>query len=195
MSFLNEGVHLDSACPVAGFRHVIGTSWEVKDESCVEIAEITTQCSSEVIRGHNAKRSPAQISCASPMSSPLEFSVFSNVPCKHRGVPRWCVQRIQVHDCPSAVCVCRDHVWRDRLQVFVNDFQADIKAIDFGTGSQKIKLKAPYLIFVSLSMSSFAASLGPHVNRIKWPTSPSKSLWMRWCAAKFSCPNRNLLRK
>lgn len=36
---LDESLHLISACQLAGFRHVIGTLWEVEDEACVEVAE------------------------------------------------------------------------------------------------------------------------------------------------------------
>lgn len=36
--FLDEGLHLISACQLAGFRHVIGSVWEVNDESCVDVA-------------------------------------------------------------------------------------------------------------------------------------------------------------
>lgn len=39
--YLDESIHLISACQLAGFRHVIGTLWEVNDESCVEMARIT----------------------------------------------------------------------------------------------------------------------------------------------------------
>jgi hypothetical protein len=39
--FVNENIHLISACQLAGYRHVIGTLWEVKDEICVEMARIT----------------------------------------------------------------------------------------------------------------------------------------------------------
>ena len=39
--FVDENIHLISACQLAGYRHVIGTLWEVKDEICVEIAKIT----------------------------------------------------------------------------------------------------------------------------------------------------------
>lgn len=38
---LDESLHLISACQLAGFRHVIGTLWEVNDEACVGVAEIT----------------------------------------------------------------------------------------------------------------------------------------------------------
>ncbi|XEU99252.1 hypothetical protein FSHL1_004539 [Fusarium sambucinum] len=38
--FSDEGIHLISACQLAGFRHVIGTLWEVNDKSCVEIARV-----------------------------------------------------------------------------------------------------------------------------------------------------------
>ncbi len=79
VSFLDESVHLISACQVAGFRHVIGTSWEIKDESCIEIAKMIIEGSSVSIRGPNEKRSLAQISCASPKSSPLEvFGVLDS---------------------------------------------------------------------------------------------------------------------
>jgi CHAT domain-containing protein len=39
--FLDESIHLTSACQLAGFRHVIGTLWEVDDQACVDIARIT----------------------------------------------------------------------------------------------------------------------------------------------------------
>ncbi|KAH7211381.1 hypothetical protein DER44DRAFT_807375 [Fusarium oxysporum] len=37
----DEGIHLMNGFHTAGFRHVIGTSWEVKDEICVDMARIT----------------------------------------------------------------------------------------------------------------------------------------------------------
>jgi CHAT domain-containing protein len=37
----DEALHLMSACQLAGFRHVIGTLWEVNDQSCVEAAMVT----------------------------------------------------------------------------------------------------------------------------------------------------------
>ncbi|KAI9767482.1 MAG: hypothetical protein M1839_004493 [Geoglossum umbratile] len=36
---VDEGIHLISACQVAGFRHVIGALWQVYDDSCVQVAE------------------------------------------------------------------------------------------------------------------------------------------------------------
>ncbi|KAL4745229.1 CHAT domain-containing protein [Aspergillus terricola var. indicus] len=39
--FLDESIHLISGFQLAGFRHVIGTLWEVNDEICVELARIT----------------------------------------------------------------------------------------------------------------------------------------------------------
>ncbi|KAF5588766.1 tetratricopeptide-like helical [Fusarium pseudocircinatum] len=41
--FRNEGIHLINGFHTAGFRHVIGTLWEVKDEICVDMARITYQ--------------------------------------------------------------------------------------------------------------------------------------------------------
>ncbi|KAF4443619.1 putative 30S ribosomal protein S17P-like protein [Fusarium austroafricanum] len=38
--FFDESIRLISACQLAGFRHVIGTVWEVSDESCVEVSRI-----------------------------------------------------------------------------------------------------------------------------------------------------------
>jgi tetratricopeptide (TPR) repeat protein/CHAT domain-containing protein len=37
--FVDEGIHLTSALQIAGFRHVIGTLWEVSDSYCVDVAE------------------------------------------------------------------------------------------------------------------------------------------------------------
>ncbi|KAK7946897.1 uncharacterized protein PG986_011218 [Apiospora aurea] len=39
----DESFHLIGACQLAGFRHVIGTLWEVGDELCLEVARITYQ--------------------------------------------------------------------------------------------------------------------------------------------------------
>ncbi|KAF4961382.1 hypothetical protein FSARC_10198 [Fusarium sarcochroum] len=39
----DEGIHLISACQLAGFRHVIGTLWEVNDRSCVDMAAMIYQ--------------------------------------------------------------------------------------------------------------------------------------------------------
>ena len=39
--FVDESIHLISACQLAGFRHVIGTLWEVNDAICVDMARIT----------------------------------------------------------------------------------------------------------------------------------------------------------
>ncbi|KAF5622292.1 30S ribosomal S17P protein [Fusarium sp. NRRL 52700] len=39
--YMDESIHLISACQSAGFRHVIGTLWEVNDELCVDMARIT----------------------------------------------------------------------------------------------------------------------------------------------------------
>ncbi|KAH8664752.1 CHAT domain-containing protein [Ilyonectria robusta] len=35
----DEGVHLISACQLLGFRHVIGTQWQVSDSTCVDVSE------------------------------------------------------------------------------------------------------------------------------------------------------------
>jgi CHAT domain-containing protein len=37
---VDEGIHLASTFQLAGFRHVIGTLWEVSDAHCVDIARI-----------------------------------------------------------------------------------------------------------------------------------------------------------
>lgn len=36
----DEGIHLVSAFQLAGFRHVVGTLWEVSDKHCVDIARV-----------------------------------------------------------------------------------------------------------------------------------------------------------
>ncbi|KAL2679008.1 hypothetical protein Neosp_009764 [[Neocosmospora] mangrovei] len=40
-TFIDESIHLISACQLAGFRHVIGTLWDVDDKFCVKVASIT----------------------------------------------------------------------------------------------------------------------------------------------------------
>jgi hypothetical protein len=42
--FIDESIHLISACKLAGFRHVIGTLWEVEDEVCLDVARVTYRC-------------------------------------------------------------------------------------------------------------------------------------------------------
>lgn len=37
---LDEGIHLVSAFQLAGFRHVVGTLWEVSDKHCVDVARV-----------------------------------------------------------------------------------------------------------------------------------------------------------
>ena len=41
VELIDEGLHLISACQLAGFRHVIGTLWEVNDELSVDMARMT----------------------------------------------------------------------------------------------------------------------------------------------------------
>lgn len=36
----DEGISIISACQLAGFRHVVGTMWEVSDQCCVDMARI-----------------------------------------------------------------------------------------------------------------------------------------------------------
>jgi CHAT domain-containing protein len=36
----DEGIHLVSAFQLAGFRHVVGTLWEVSDKHCVDVATV-----------------------------------------------------------------------------------------------------------------------------------------------------------
>jgi tetratricopeptide (TPR) repeat protein len=38
--YFDESIHLISACQLAGFRHVIGTLWEVNDKFCVDMARL-----------------------------------------------------------------------------------------------------------------------------------------------------------
>ncbi|VUC26072.1 unnamed protein product [Clonostachys rosea] len=41
--FMDESIHLISAFQVLGFRHVIGTLWEVQDQTCMDMARLTYQ--------------------------------------------------------------------------------------------------------------------------------------------------------
>ncbi|KAF5591009.1 30S ribosomal S17P protein [Fusarium subglutinans] len=47
-TLFDEGIHIISACQLAGFRHVIGTLWEVNDQSCVDMAGIIYE---EMLKG------------------------------------------------------------------------------------------------------------------------------------------------
>ena len=40
---IDEGLHLISACQLAGFQHVVGTLWGVNDKACVDMAVKTYQ--------------------------------------------------------------------------------------------------------------------------------------------------------
>jgi hypothetical protein len=42
--FIDESIHLISACQLAGFRHVVGTLWKVRDDHCVDFARVTYEC-------------------------------------------------------------------------------------------------------------------------------------------------------
>jgi CHAT domain-containing protein len=37
---VDEGIHLVSAFQLSGFRHVVGTLWEVSDSHCVDVARV-----------------------------------------------------------------------------------------------------------------------------------------------------------
>jgi CHAT domain-containing protein len=37
---VDEAIHLISAFQLSGFRHVVGTLWEVQDKACVDVARI-----------------------------------------------------------------------------------------------------------------------------------------------------------
>ncbi|KAF4420105.1 hypothetical protein FACUT_11269 [Fusarium acutatum] len=52
--FLDESIHLISAFQPAGFRHVIGTLWEVGDDISVHMARITYEA---IQRGDSADES------------------------------------------------------------------------------------------------------------------------------------------
>lgn len=40
MGLADEGIHLISSLQLAGFRHVVGTLWDVSDQHCVEVARV-----------------------------------------------------------------------------------------------------------------------------------------------------------
>ena len=46
--FFDESIHLISACQLAGFRHVIGTLWNVEDNICQDVARFTYE---EIVNG------------------------------------------------------------------------------------------------------------------------------------------------
>jgi tetratricopeptide (TPR) repeat protein len=63
-TFSDESIHLINVCQTSGFRHAIGTLWEVNDQVCVDMARITYEgmrdggmTDESVCRGlHNASR-------------------------------------------------------------------------------------------------------------------------------------------
>jgi CHAT domain-containing protein len=63
--FMDESIHLNSAFQLAGFRHVIGSLWNVIDDTCIHMAKITYEgirdggmTDESVCRGlHHATRS------------------------------------------------------------------------------------------------------------------------------------------
>jgi CHAT domain-containing protein len=46
-ALIDEALHLIAAYQITGFRHVIGTLWEVNDKTCVEAANILYSCVQE----------------------------------------------------------------------------------------------------------------------------------------------------
>ena len=38
--FIDESIHFINGCQLAGFRHVIGTLWDMIDEICVDMAKM-----------------------------------------------------------------------------------------------------------------------------------------------------------
>jgi CHAT domain-containing protein len=46
-ALIDEALHLIAGYQIAGFRHVIGTLWEVNDETCVDAATILYSCVKE----------------------------------------------------------------------------------------------------------------------------------------------------
>ncbi len=48
--FADEGIHLISAFQLEGFRHVVGTLWEVSDKYCVDVARVLYETLRDVSR-------------------------------------------------------------------------------------------------------------------------------------------------
>ncbi|KAL4745605.1 hypothetical protein BDW72DRAFT_198489 [Aspergillus terricola var. indicus] len=86
--FVDESIHLISAFQLAGFRHAIGTLWEVNDEICVDMARITYETMAganmtdeSVCRGlHLATRELRDRSLITSTNGEDELKVASNVP-------------------------------------------------------------------------------------------------------------------
>ncbi|KAI2464029.1 CHAT domain-containing protein [Annulohypoxylon bovei var. microspora] len=62
---IDEGVHLISAFHLIGFQHVIGTLWQVQDETCAKIAESVYAALSEFINtaGLNEDKDDGEVIC------------------------------------------------------------------------------------------------------------------------------------
>jgi CHAT domain-containing protein len=76
--FFDESIHLISGCQLAGFRHTIGTLWEVNDGSCLDMARITYEemmqqgmtDESVCLEGRLSRASSANVRC-------MDFGSFS----------------------------------------------------------------------------------------------------------------------
>ncbi|KAL4992900.1 CHAT domain-containing protein [Aspergillus recurvatus] len=85
---IDESIHLISAFQLAGFRHAIGTLWEVNDDICVDMAKITyktmagaNMTDESVCRGlHLATRELRDRSLLTSTNGEDEIKVVSNVP-------------------------------------------------------------------------------------------------------------------
>ncbi|KAL3429841.1 CHAT domain-containing protein [Aspergillus tetrazonus] len=85
---VDESIHLVSAFQLAGFRHAIGTLWEVNDEICVDMAKITYETMAganmtdeSVCRGlHLATRELRDRSLITSTNCENEQKVANNVP-------------------------------------------------------------------------------------------------------------------
>ncbi|RYP58091.1 hypothetical protein DL770_010513 [Monosporascus sp. CRB-9-2] len=85
---VDESIHLMGAFQLAGFRHVIGTLWEVRDELCVDMARITYEgmrdggmTDASVCRGlHHASRTLRDQCFGRSESEDESFPAERNIP-------------------------------------------------------------------------------------------------------------------
>lgn len=161
---VDEGIHLASAFQLAGFRHVIGTLWEVSDSHCVNAAEVVYKTirdegmtDTTVCRGlHRAVRAlrEGRVKKTMAMDEGSSTGADANAPelstvegannCGAEVVQEGAEDNVQVHVCDPATAAHESGPLRKGMLRAARD------AVYLGSGSASFQAPhywAPYIHF------------------------------------------------